>query len=138
MAIEAGPHHVQVIAEAHFHRLQGVETLRYVRGCAGFSGFARSSVELAFIESISRQMDAVIGKTWSQWGSEQVMSNIVIANAADAVVLPHPKYCDCSRIRSDVTAFIHFIGSCRFTGGAYQDQARAVIARLLESEPPNA
>lgn len=137
MAKEAGPHHVQLIAEAHFHGLQNVESLRYVRGCAGFSGFARGSVELAFIESISRQMDAVIGKTWSQWGSEQVMSNIVVANSPDAFVLPHPKYCDCSRIRTGVTAFVHFIGSCRFSGSVYQDHSRIAIARLRKPEPSN-
>ena len=75
-------------------------------------------------------MAAALGEVWNQWGSEQVMSNIVVANAAQAAVLPHPKYCDCSRIKTDVTAFIHFIGSCRFKHGIYQALATAAIQRL--------
>lgn len=135
MVAQAAPHHVQLLAEANFTAIQGTQRLRYVRGCAGFAGFARGSVELEFIESISRQMTAALGEVWNQWGSEQVMSNIVVANASQAAVLPHPKYCDCTRIKMDVTAFIHFIGSCRFTNGVYQQRARDVIAALGASLP---
>jgi hypothetical protein len=35
--------HVQMLAEAHFSKLDGSENLRYVRGCAGFSGFPKES-----------------------------------------------------------------------------------------------
>ncbi len=55
----------------------------------------------------------------AEWGSEQVMSNIVVANVPSAVVLPHPKYADCHKMEPGVTQFIHFIGSCRFDGGNY-------------------
>src|SRR6266478_3808229 len=50
-----------------------------------------------------------IGAKWSEWGSEQVMSNIVIANIPKAIVLPHPKYADCHKMQVGVTEFIHFI-----------------------------
>ncbi len=125
----AGKPHVQLLAEANFDKLERFHELRYIRGCAGFAGFSKGSVDPGFIEVVSRQMTSALGDAWSEWGSEQVMSNIVIANDPRAVVLPHPKYCDCTRLKTD-TAFVHFIGSCRFTGGVYARMAHRVIASL--------
>jgi hypothetical protein len=122
--------HVQVIAEGHFDKLQRFESLRYVRGCSGFSGFARRSFEREFVETISAEMRAAIGDKWTEWGSEQVMSNIVVANIPNAVVLPHPKYADCHKMQPGVTEFIHFIGSCRFDDGNYARLGAQVIATL--------
>lgn len=121
--------HVQLLAEANFHKLSDFDTLRYVRGCAGFAGFPRRSFEREFVEHISSQMRCAIGEKWTEWGSEQVMSNIVVANIPGAMVLPHPKYADCQKMRLGETAFIHFIGKCRFKGGTYAtlaaDEVRA-------------
>ena len=126
-----GPNgHVQVVAEANFDQLADFESLRYVRGCSGFAGFARKSFTREFVEGISAQMEAAIGEKWREWGSEQVMSNIVVANIPNAVVLPHPKYADCQKMRPDVTKFIHFIGSCRFDGGTYARLGAQVIGTL--------
>lgn len=122
--------HVQVLAEQAFDQIKGVESLRYARGCAGFSGFAKDSVRQDFIEHFSEQMTTLIGSKWSAWGSEQVMSNVVVANGARSTVLPHPKYCDCEHITPE-TKFVHFIGSCRFTGGAYARMSRVAIDHLL-------
>jgi hypothetical protein len=122
--------HVQVVAESHFDRLRGFESMRYVRGCSGFAGFAPGSFERAFVEDVSAQMRAAIGEKWDEWGSEQVMSNIVVANTPGAVVLPHPKYADCHKMRSGVTEFVHFIGGCRFDGGHYGRLGAQVIAAL--------
>jgi hypothetical protein len=122
--------HVQVVAEGHFDRLSGFESLRYVRGCSGFAGFPRHSFERGFVETISSEMRRAIGDKWAEWGSEQVMSNVVIANIPNAAVLPHPKYADCHKMQSGVTEFIHFIGSCRFDGGRYGELGAQVIAAL--------
>lgn len=122
--------HVQVIAEAHFDQLEKFKSLRYVRGCAGFAGFARQSFEREFVETISVQMRAAIGGKWAEWGSEQVMSNIVVANTPNAIVLPHPKYADCHKMKPGVTEFIHFIGSCRFDRGQYAKLGAELIATL--------
>lgn len=130
LASQPGMPHVQLLAEANFNAIEDWEELRYVRGCAGFAGFARQSVDQDFIERVSRQMMSVLGDSWRKWGSEQVMSNIVVANAPNAVVLPHPKHCDCTKFREDVSAFVHFIGSCRFTGDTYRRLASQVIAEL--------
>jgi hypothetical protein len=125
--------HVQVIAEANFDQLADFESLRYVRGCSGFSGFAQNSFTREFVENISTQMQTAIGEQWRAWGTEQVMSNIVIANIPNAVVLPHPKYADCQKMRPGATQFIHFIGSCRFDRGTYARLGAQVVAKLQRS-----
>jgi len=122
--------HVQLVAEGHFDRLARYDSLRYVRGCSGFAGFPRRSFEKSFVEETSAQMQAAIGDKWAEWGSEQVMSNIVLANIANATVLPHPKYADCHKMQSSVTEFIHFIGSCRFEGDRYARLGAEIIASL--------
>ncbi|MBI2798814.1 MAG: hypothetical protein HYX63_00780 [Gammaproteobacteria bacterium] len=126
-----GRSHIQLAAEAAFDRLSGYEDLRYVRGCAGFTGFGKGSFEPAFVEGISGEMLEILGPRWTEWGSEQVMSNIVIANIPGSGVLPHPKFSDCMKYHSGTTAFIHFIGSCRFRGSLYAMHARKVVAGLL-------
>jgi hypothetical protein len=131
LAKVAGKPHIQLLAEANFDKLERFHELSYIRGCAGFAGFAMGSVDTEFIEAVSRQMKSAIGEAWSEWGSEQLMSNIVVANDPRAVVLPHPKYCDCTKLKPDA-AFVHFIGSCRFTGGVYARMARLVIAGLQQ------
>jgi hypothetical protein len=121
--------HIQVLAEANLDRLYGYESLRYVRGCSGFAGFAARSFSREGVEALSRQMYAALGSKWNTWGSEQFTSNVIVANSPSAVVLPHPKYCACNRVQA-VTAFIHFIGSCRFNGGIYARMAKRIIGEL--------
>lgn len=123
--------HVQLVAEAHFDKLKKFDSLRYVRGCAGFAGFPQHSFTRDFVEEISSEMHAAIGTKWGEWGSEQVMSNIVVANIANATVLPHPKYSDCQKMKLPQTVFIHFIGSCRFIHGTYATLGRRVITNLM-------
>jgi hypothetical protein len=125
-----GNGHVQLVAEGHFDRLERFDSLRYVRGCSGFAGFPRGSFEKRFIEETSTQMRAAIGDKWNEWGSEQVMSNIVLANIPNATVLPHPKYTDCHKMQPSVTEFIHFIGSCRFDDDRYARLGARIIATL--------
>lgn len=113
--------HVQMLAEAHFDRLREAESLKYVRGCSGFSGFPPGSGKLELMHSLSSQLQQLIGDRWREWGSEQVMSNLVVANQPGAVVLPHPDYADCEKMQPDTSRFVHFIGTCRFRGGHYVD-----------------
>jgi hypothetical protein len=122
--------HIQLLAEANFDKLERFPVLQYVRGCAGFSGFGKESFDCSLLEEISSQMLFALGDRWREWGSEQVMSNIVVANSTARQVLPHPRYCDCTRIVEKETVFIHFIGSCRFDRDVYANQARAIIAEL--------
>ena len=111
--------HVQLLAEASFDHLDNFDTLQYVRGCSGFSGFAPGAGKIELMRSLSGQMQALIGERWLEWGSEQVMSNLLVANQPNALVLPHPDYADCEKMRPGVTRFVHFIGPCRFRKGRY-------------------
>lgn len=130
----SGPNaHVQQVAESNFDKLKQYDSLRYVKGCAGFAGFPQGSFTREFVEEISAEMQAAIGPKWREWGSEQVMSNIVVANIAGATVLPHPKYSSCENLDRDKPAFIHFIGYCRFNNGTYAKRGREIIRALLRA-----
>ncbi|MBK8992649.1 MAG: hypothetical protein IPM40_13625 [Gammaproteobacteria bacterium] len=121
------PAHIQVLAEANFDKLRRFNELNYIRGAPVFPASART-LSTRSLSKISLQgMFAALGDRWREWGSEQVMSNIVVANCAEAVVLPHPKYCDCTKINPGETAFIHFIGTCRFCNNTYAKHARKFL-----------
>lgn len=122
--------HIQILSESRFDGIDNFRSLKYIRGCAGFSGFAAGSVDISFIENVSSQMFKAMDKKWSLWGTEQVMSNIVVANGNNPMVLPFPKYTDCTDIRLGTTAFVHFIGSCRFTSNRYMKMALQSISQL--------
>jgi hypothetical protein len=122
--------HVQYVAETNFDKLKQYGSLRYVKGCAGFIGVPKGSFTRNFVETISAEMEAAIGARWHEWGTEQVMSNIVVANINGATVLPHPKYSSCENLKIDRPSFIHFIGYCRFDEGIYAKLGRQLIKKL--------
>lgn len=124
--------HVQIMAETAMGKFPDAEVKRYVRGCSGFAGFARNTMTVEDVESFSQQMASIIGnKKWSEWGSEQVTSNYMVANAPNSVILPVEKYpfwapgLDVSQAK-----FLHFVGSYRFAGGAYTRESRKIIQAL--------
>jgi hypothetical protein len=116
-----GKRHVQLVAEASFDRISNAASLCYVRGCAGFAGFPAGEGKLDFIRRLSREIESSIGPIWREWGSEQVMSNLVVANLPKATVLPHPEYADCTKMHFPRTRFVHFIGTCRFANNRYAE-----------------
>jgi hypothetical protein len=123
--------HVQMLAEIHFSKLEGSENMKYIRGCAGFSGFPKGSFNKEFIIDFSQKMEKEIGSKWHEWGSEQVMSNVVVANLEKANGLPHPKYSDCNNMKPFISHFIHFIGDCRFKRSIYAKLAKNEIIKLI-------
>ncbi len=122
--------HVQMVAERAMARFAAPDRRRYVRGSSGFAGFARGGFPRRELEAFSSEMSALIGDKWTEWGSEQVSSNYVVANSPRASVLPYPKYA-CFDLRMDPTdsAFLHFIGTNRFDRGVYATLANQVMAR---------
>ncbi|MCL2428639.1 MAG: hypothetical protein FWD12_05345, partial [Alphaproteobacteria bacterium] len=124
------------VAESLFDCYPGAERLRYVRGSAGFAGFAKGGFARSRIETFHAEMEAMLGSRWRDWGTEQVGSNFAIANSPDAMVLPHPEYASflpgvaCERAR-----LLHFIGSHRFDGGYYARRGAEVIADLAAGRP---
>jgi hypothetical protein len=127
--------HIQIVSERALRQLNGWGQKRYVRGGAAFAGFGRGAFCRADLEAFSVKMEKLIGGRWREWGSEQVASNFMIANARLACVLPYPKYTSFEAGR-DIrgSAFLHFIGSNRFDKGVYIAEAQRAISEFRGSE----
>lgn len=110
--------HIQSLAEAEMANVGLPENSLYVRGCSGFTGFPPSSTMRAAMTDFSKRMTAKLHGDWKRWGTEQVTSNYLVANATGTKPLPFPKYGtpDCATAE---TAFSHFIGSMRFVNSKY-------------------
>lgn len=124
--------HVQNHAERVLDKYPGYEHLKYVRGCAGFTGFSKSQLPLEKIEEFSSQMELLVGKEkWREWGSEQVTSNYMVANALDSMVLPVDRYPFWApEVDINKAAFIHFFGMFRFSEGMYVRQGKEIITGM--------
>lgn len=124
--------HVQSLAEMHFDQLRGFHHLRYVRGNAGFAGYAKGSFTREVVRDFSAQMWAILGQQkWAEWGSEQVASNFVVANSPNAEVLPFSRYAYFEpSLEVERCAFIHFIGEHRFKRGTYRKLASSIVGEL--------
>lgn len=129
-ADEWGQLHIQGYSEACMAEVGLPASAMYVRGCSGFTGFPPSTSMLDQLLQFSACMSARTGeRRWSSWGTEQVTSNYLVANAAGTQVLPYPAYGTPNAMNED-TVFIHFIGSMRFANDQYEKTSRKVIQRL--------
>lgn len=124
-----GNDHVQLVAESVLDRLSDQQRWKYVRACSGFAGFPRGAFDKVQLIQISREMGALLGARWAEWGTEQFSSNLVLASMEGSKLLPHPKYCAPHRANGD-TAFRHFIGYVRHSTPLYGDLARLVANEL--------
>ena len=104
-----------------------------MRGCAGFTGFPAEPALLDRAIDFSTRMQHQLGTRWSEWGTEQVTSNYLVANAAGTRLLPMPQYSAAGPSLDD-HAFVHFIGSTRFINRNYEMAAKRVINMI--SPPP--
>lgn len=123
--------HVQAHAEAAMKTLPEADSRSYIRGCAGFAGFSKSSDGRATVARFSEEMDARLGDIWQQWGSEQVASNWVVANDPDPIQLPYNRYINhWDEPMPESPAFVHYIGTYRYRWGNYSRTTREAIAAL--------
>jgi len=118
--------HVQAIAEVEMINVGLPDRACYIRGCAGFTGFPRSTGMRDMMIDYSRRMKAKLGDDWSRWGTEQVTSNYLVSNAQGTKPLPFPKYGTPDSATGE-TAFFHFIGSLRFINSKYEKTSRQAI-----------
>lgn len=121
--------HIQTICESEMVNVGLAPDMRYVRGCAGFTGFPRSADMRDKMLDFSRRMGAHLGADWARWGTEQVTSNYLVANAPGTQSLPFPKYGTPDQPETQ-TAFLHFIGPMRFINNKYKKTSRRVIHLL--------
>jgi len=120
-----GNDHVQLIAECALADFDPECAFRYARGCAGFAGFARGSINPDRVLDVSRRMAPLLGDLWTGWGTEQFTSNLLVCSSPGASLLPHPAYCAPTRIKPH-TVFLHFIGYARYRSPLYAQLARRV------------
>lgn len=123
--------HVQPTAEKNFKFLDFFQNGRkYIRGCAAFTGFSKNSVSKSLLEEFSIQIENKIGASkWSEWGSEQVASNVMLANSDDTVILPWPRFQNYGFPQAyshaiESAALIHFIGSNRYFKREYEKRVK--------------
>lgn len=129
-ADEYGQLHIQGYSEACMAEVGLPSASLYVRGCAGFTGFPPTPDMKERLIHFSSCMAGKMGMPrWSLWGTEQVASNYLVANASATRVLPYPKY-GTPDAMDEKTAFIHFIGSLRFINDKYEKTSRSVIQRM--------
>ena len=126
--------HVQMKIESLLPQVAaaGGGLTHYVRGCAGFAGFAPGGPGRELADMFSRAASAQLGpEVWAQWGSEQVMSNLYIANEGEPVLLPYERYLNYwNEPVANAAAFVHFVGTFRYHGGAYAAAARQALDAL--------
>ncbi len=126
--------HVQARIEAAMDRIDAglPKPVHYVRGCAGFAGFAPGGLGREVADAFSREATAMLGAAkWAQWGSEQVMSNVIVANEGEPLLLPYDRYMNYwGEPDLGAASVAHFLGTCRFERGMYRRAALSAIAAL--------
>jgi hypothetical protein len=123
--------HIQSVIEAGLGNISEAANLRYIRGCAGFAGFSKSTEGRAMAEKFAIGAGAAIGPRFQEWGSEQAASNFVVANDRDPVQLPYDRYTNhWEEALPPTPALVHYIGTYRYARGSYVAATRAAIATL--------
>ncbi len=120
--------HIQGLSEALMVEA-GLKHPLYVRGCAGFTGFPKTETMQAELFDFSIKMREKTNSRWSDWGTEQVASNYLVANAPGTTTLPFPMYGTPNKA-DDGTAFLHFIGSMRFINRMYEKVSGDIVGTL--------
>jgi hypothetical protein len=125
--------HIQAAIESRFGAYPDAAGYRYVRGCSGFTGFARGGPSgRREAARFSLAAEALVGEArWREWGTEQVTSSFLLANEPDTRTLPYARYNNYWRqpIAADA-AFLHFVGTNRYATDEYRARTRQAIAHL--------
>jgi hypothetical protein len=122
-----GQAHIQAVVEADLADAGLPEDEHYVRGCSGFTGFPATRDLREKMLGFATLMRQRHGARWSEWGTEQITSNYLVANTQRPLVLPFPRYGTPDALAAD-TAFLHFIGYLRFVDRRYERMSRSAIA----------
>lgn len=87
------------------------------------------------MENFSNELQGVLGKMkWCEWGSEQVTSNLILANTPGCTILPYPKYAPyepSNEVSFDDSVFLHYYGTYRYANGHYILSAKKVIRKMI-------
>lgn len=124
--------HIQTRMERVLGQIADADRLRYIRGCSGFTGFARGDGGRALASHFASEMQRLLGhEAMHEWGTEQVTSSFLIANDPGAVLLPYRQYGNYWGEPWDADCrFMHFVGAHRHDGSAYRDATAAALAAM--------
>lgn len=124
--------HVQTRIESRMEQFAPGLGWKYLRGCAGFAGFAAGNAGRDLATAFLQKMEAMIGEGDAAiWGTEQIASNFLVANEGGAVCLPYSRYMNYwASPWDDECAFVHFVGAHRHDNGAYLAASCDAITRL--------
>lgn len=128
----ADARHIQSRMERALGQIEGAGQRGYIRGCAGFAGFARGGDGRKTARFFHDEMARLLGhEAMAEWGSEQVTSSFVVANDPDPVLLRYRQYGNYWAEPWDADCrFMHFVGAHRHDGTAYRDATRAALAHM--------
>ena len=124
-----GPEHIQPFVERNLATSNLPKQARYVRGCAGFTGFPKSATMTSDLVMFSKAMQERHGARWAEWGTEQIASNYLVANVHAPVVLSFLTY-GTPDVLHPGSILTHFIGSMRFTSNKYRAATLQAIHQL--------
>lgn len=129
---KAAEGHIQTRMERALARIGDADRLRYIRGCSGFTGFARDAAGRTLAAHFAQEMQRLLGaQAMHEWGTEQVTSSFLIANDPDPLLLPYAHYGNYWGEAWDADCrFMHFVGAHRHDGSAYRDATKAALALL--------
>lgn len=124
--------HIQIVAEKALGVIPELAMDFYIRGCAGFAGFAKGSIDRIAVERVSNLLSQTVGPAaWGKWGSEQFASNYLIANTKVRGTLPFEAYPYWGAgTNLNDAKLLHFIGEYRFASSAYRRIASDAISKL--------
>lgn len=126
--------HIQIVSETSLRSIPALDGTVYARGCSGFAGFAPRTITRDDVSRFSVAMEGEIGARWHEWGTEQVTSNYVIANAPGSVVLPWPEYVSIMEPLDEERAhLIHFSGAERYARGVYERASRKALEQYVST-----
>lgn len=121
-----GVFHIQIDAEASLGIMGDVKSVKYIRACAGFAGYAPGTLTIEKLREVSNKYHGLFGERWYDWGTEQFTSNFILANDKSLSVLPIEKYDSVDKFKEQLV-FVHFIGCFRFDKGIYIREAKNII-----------
>ena len=131
--VPPGRQHIQTAIESRFAGYPDAERHSYVRGCSGFTGFARGGRSgRAEAEAFSQAGAALVGQErWTEWGTEQVASSFLLSNEPGMTPLPYRRYLNYWNERPNPDArFLHFVGTHRYSTAEYRHRSAEQVVLL--------
>ncbi len=129
---QEGVSHIQIDAEASLGIMGDVQTIKYIRACAGFAGYAPGALTLEKLLKVSTGFQSLFKERWNDWGTEQFTSNFILANDSSVYVLPIEKYDSVDKFKPELS-FVHFIGCFRFDKGIYVRESCKIIKKIKDN-----